>query len=351
MFLTTKDRMAHYFRYSFMPIFVYAPLVGICSGVTIFLFKFIAHYVAEFSLYLYALARSYPQYLPIFIVGLFGIGAVITLILRFCPNIKGGGIARVKGALRGLITFKWLRTLMGTFVSSLLGFFAGLPLGTEGPSVMMGAAVGKGINEISKHSHPALNRYLMTGGAGAGFAVATGAPLAGIVFILEEVHKRFSFYILFIAVSSVIFACLVSETLISFINIDLRLINIATVEMPPLNQIGIAFIIGLIAGLAIVLFNKLMVYADKLSTTMNKVPRYGKIMFSIILTSVICFFVDYAHGMGQDLIDLILQYKLTIGMIMILLSVKLITVILSLNSGITGGLFVPVLVIGALLCC
>ena len=53
----------------------------------------------------------------------------------------------------------------------------------------------------------------MTGGAAAGFAVATGAPATGMIFALEEVHKRFSPMILMVAMSSVVFAAATSEVL------------------------------------------------------------------------------------------------------------------------------------------
>ena len=75
-------------------------------------------------------------------------------------------------------------------VNSYIAFFTGLPLGNEGPSVLIGTALGRGTNNLFNRT-PAWDRYVMTGGAAAGFAVATGAPATGIIFALEEVHKRF----------------------------------------------------------------------------------------------------------------------------------------------------------------
>ena len=67
------------------------------------------------------------------------------------------------------------------FFGSVTSFLIGVPLGNEGPSVLMGTAVGKGCTDTLAKKHPAWSRYSMTGGACAGFAVATGAPISGIL--------------------------------------------------------------------------------------------------------------------------------------------------------------------------
>ena len=71
---------------------------------------------------------------------------------------------------------------------SLLSFLMGVPLGNEGPSVQIGTAVGRGTTRIALRKRFAWDRYSMTGGACAGFAVATGAPISGILFAVEEAH-------------------------------------------------------------------------------------------------------------------------------------------------------------------
>ncbi len=112
--------------------------------------------------------------------------------------MRGSGIPNVEGSVRGVLSFKWLRTLFGTLVGSFYQFFAGLPLGSEGPSVQLSAMSAQGVTEIMK-AKLTWRRYIIAGGAGAGIAVAFNAPLAGIIFAMEECHKRITPMIYFYA--------------------------------------------------------------------------------------------------------------------------------------------------------
>jgi H+/Cl- antiporter ClcA len=86
---------------------------------------------------------------------------------------------------------RWLSELPLKFVSAILSIGAGLSLGREGPSVQMGGYIGKAMSRIG-HRSPAELRYLMISGAAAGLSAAFNAPLAGVLFALEELHKQFS---------------------------------------------------------------------------------------------------------------------------------------------------------------
>lgn len=100
--------------------------------------------------------------------------------------------AQVPGYLR-------IRSLFATFASMVLGNCAGLPLGTEGPMIHIGALVANGVSQAQskefKFQIPNLKQFrndhdkrdFITSGAGAGLAAAFGAPIAGTLFSLEEV--------------------------------------------------------------------------------------------------------------------------------------------------------------------
>ena len=117
--------------------------------------------------------------------------------------------------MRGVLSVRWLTCLLGVFFSSLITYLGGIPLGTEGPSVQMGTAVGKGTVRLLGRRHLAWDRYVMTGGAGAGFAAATGAPLTGILFAFEEAHERFSPMLLMVSAMTVASGSLTAEFLFS----------------------------------------------------------------------------------------------------------------------------------------
>ena len=76
------------------------------------------------------------------------------------------------------------------FFGGLLAIGAGLALGREGPSVQMGASVANLLAKLFQYKEEDC-RALLAAGAGAGLATAFNAPIAGGVFVLEELVRRF----------------------------------------------------------------------------------------------------------------------------------------------------------------
>ena len=155
-----------------IPFVLFPMITGFFTGVLIFLFKLSASFVIRWSERIYAFVRENPKYLPIMILGAAAIGAVSSLILKYARECRGGGIPTAVASIRGLIPLKWIQGVFVLFGSALLTFFVGVPLGNEGPSVQMGAGAGKGSASFAKKTKLAWERYLMTGGASSGFAIA-----------------------------------------------------------------------------------------------------------------------------------------------------------------------------------
>ena len=185
---------------------------------------------------------------------------------KFIPELRTNSISNAEGAMRGMLKYKWPRTIFGTIASSFLSYFGGLTFGAEGPSVQLGAAIGQasnGLGHFLDRSSPAWKRYNITGGAAAGFAVAFGAPLSGIIYTLEEAHKRISPMLLMTALSSVIFASVVSGLLDSAVgNAQFFFSGVESVFLPFENY-WVLLIMGVISGLIAALFNKLFALATK----------------------------------------------------------------------------------------
>ena len=96
------------------------------------------------------------------------------------PYISGSGIPQVKGELMGKIKTNWLRVLLLKFFGGIMAIGSGLALGREGPSIQLGAMVGKGFSRLSGRLKSE-ERLLISAGAGAGLAASFVAPLAGVV--------------------------------------------------------------------------------------------------------------------------------------------------------------------------
>lgn len=320
-------------------------IAGIFTGVIVTLFKFCVNLISGLSIYLYDFVRQNPKFIPVGIIGIALCAYLIYFFIKVAPDIKGGGIPRAEGILRGLITFRWLRVLIGTFVSSLVTFFSGLSLGTEGPSVMLGTAIGKAVS----NRYDVQSRYVLTGAGAAGFAVATGAPIAGIVFVLEEIHKRFSFILLIVVMWTVALASITANLLASLLEFDLALFHIEALQILPPKLIYIPILVGLFAGLTACLFNRMMDVLNRfVEVKLKKVNQFVKVLIAMLIAFVAILFIPETLGSGHDLIKEISINKLSLVTLLVVFVLKIVLVITAANSGATGGLFVPVLVLGAI---
>lgn len=358
-----------------LPVIAYGGLAGILSGFLVGVFNFFARYLIEYSQKIYQSVLDHLWALPLFFIGLAALALLMAVLHRLVPNVRGSGIPNVEGAIRGLLTFKWLRTLVGTVIGSYIGFFAGLPLGSEGPSVQLSAMTAQGITEMMR-AKLTWRRYVMAGGAGAGIAVAFNAPLAGILFAMEECHKRFSPIILLCASSAVI----TGTTTFRLLGMAIKdpkwsstsmLFNIEQLkpfadfkEMNSVGEfaaiLGILIAIGVVIGALAIVFNLLMVNSQKLSDKfLDKFPYWARLLTAFLLTGaaglIFTKFVEGGFAMvntgGHSLIDNLCHSGLKYSFLFLLLviAVRMILTLICFNSGATGGLFIPMLAIGALL--
>ena len=236
------------------PAFIFGGVTGILTGAVISLYKLCAEHVIHFSAHTYEKLREHMLYVPIVLVAFAAIAALLHLIYKKCPELKGGGIPSSIGISRGLLAFKWTRTLIGTFVLSLVTFLTGIPLGNEGPSVQIGTAAGGITQYSSDKKHKAWGRYLMTGGACAGFSAATGAPISGILFSIEEAHQRISPMIILVSSISVMFCRLTMELLCPLFGVGLSLFPGIEPMAMGLQDIWLPILIGISMGFFAVLF-------------------------------------------------------------------------------------------------
>ena len=166
--------------------------------------------------------------------GVLVIIAVLTAkLVRWQPMISGSGIPQVEGEIHGIFSQSWWRVLAGKFAGGVLSIGAGLSLGREGPSIQLGAMMGKGFSRMTKRIKVE-EKLLMTCGASAGLAAAFNAPFAGVLFSLEELHKNFSIEVLLSTMAASVTADFISrnifglEPIFSFhLTQNLSLIHIA----------------------------------------------------------------------------------------------------------------------------
>ena len=120
----------------------------------------------------------------------FVLGAIaIYLTKRFAPEAGGSGIPEIEGAMLGLRPVRWQRVLPVKFFGGLLSLSSGMVLGREGPSIQIGGNLGMMVAQLLRLKPDDCKTLLAAGGA-AGLASAFNAPLAGILFVLEELRLQ-----------------------------------------------------------------------------------------------------------------------------------------------------------------
>jgi len=339
------------FKYSIsniLPCVGYGILCGTLTGGIIFLFKLAANYAEKLSRALYTAAKSSLLTILLCLVGLVVIAFFMNRLHKRVPECKGGGIPRSEGILRGILPFHWLKTMLGTFFGSMLSYLAGLPVGSEGPAVLIGTSVGK-MSLLPFKNREAWNRYLMTGGAGAGFAVATGAPLSGILFALEEIHKRISPILVLTVATTVASATLTNQWLCQCFDLSPALFDVAPLSAFELKHLGYLLLLGLLTAVAVALFDASISLFRKFTSRFQFCGNLPcKLILLFVLSGLLGLFLADGTYSGHHLIMHILSHDMTVLLLFALFAIRLVLMLLVTDSGATGGIFIPTLAIGAL---
>ena len=346
-----KNKLFNYINNVIFPCFILSVFIGVLTGILIFIFKICSSKIIHLSQDIYAYVRVNPKYIPLLILGAILLGFLSSFILKRAKDCRGGGIPTAIVAIRGIVPLKWVQGIFALFASAMITYLGGVPLGNEGPSVQMGTAVGKGTVDLScKKKKYALDRYGMTGGACAGFATALRAPLSGIMFALEEAHRSFSPTIFIVAAVSVLSASFTQECLSRIFGFDIAFFHFEIKEVLPLKNIWAAVIIGAFCGIVAIIFTKFYRHFWKIRHEKLKTIPFSAAVISVFCVPAILGFINEDFiGSGHSLIEKIFEMETVWYVLIAALLIRALMMIFANNEGITGGLFVPTLVFGAII--
>lgn len=324
-----------------IPLVAYGILTGAISGVVSCFYRFAIEESSTLAINIYGYLVQRWYLIPLWFMILAALAFAVGKLVRIEPLIKGSGIPQTEAVLLRQIDMKWWRVLLTKFTGGVLCMFAGLALGREGPSIQLGGAVGQGIRKLFRRPE-AEEKYLITGGASAGLAAAFNAPLAGVVFALEEVHRHFSPAVLLTAMSAAVTADLVSKLLYG----GNPVLEFRQIPQMPLDMTVWLIVLGLAAGAGGVLFNYTIAKAQD---AYGKIPEKYRLLAPFLLAGVVGLLLPVALGGGHGLILSSSTGNLGMGILVILLVVRFLFTMASFGSGAPGGIFLPLLTLGALL--
>lgn len=344
-----KKRAQNLFIKSILPAVSFGALTGVLTSLTVNLYKVCAKFAISFSEKSYHYLGEKLYLIPVILAAFLIPAFLFALIYKRIPNLRGGGIPTSIGILRGIIPFKWVRNIVGIFSMSLISFLIGVPLGNEGPSVQMGVAIGRGsVTTFGKH-RLAWDRYSMTGGACSGFAVATGAPISGVLFAVEEAHQRISPMIIMIATTSVMFATATTELIAPILGVSKTLFPAMELPTLSLKDVWIPLLVGVTVGLFAVLFlTYYRVIFNFFNKTLARIPHGWKIFIVFSFTFAAGLFSYSFVSTGHELILHLFDGKTTLLMLFLLLIVRSTLTLCANSNRITGGIFLPLMAVGAL---
>ena len=336
-----------------LPSVVFSAIVGALTGAMVFAFRVISEQVIHLSARIYAFAHVNPWAIPLVVLGSALIAVLVAFVLLYSPHARGGGIPTAVALMRGLITFQWLRNIIFVFTSALFSYLCGIPLGNdEGPAVQMGAAVGSGVTRHLPKRHRGWERYLMTGGATAGFAAATCAPVSAVMFGLEEAHRRITPLLLMSSITSVLSGFAILRVLCRAFQMESRLFTFGSAGPMPAKYNWIPLIVGALCGVGAYLLAR---FTLSVRTVLHKKlkrvhPAFKLAPVFAVVALLGCFFYEYnAIGTGHHLIEELVHHREVWWISLVLLVGRAVLVVFANDVGATGGLFTPLLVFGALI--
>ena len=325
-------------------LFLEGLLIGALTGAVIALYHVLLEGADCLRPEVYAFLRTAG---PLWTVGwflfLWGLSFIVWRMMRLDSMVGGGGIPDIKGILRGETRLRWARVLVGKFVGVVLSIGAGLSLGRGGPSVELGACVGAGVSRTAGRSNSE-ERFLLTAGAGAGFAAIFNAPLASLVFSFEELAKNFSQQVLMGVLGAAIAAGFVTQEVFGVG----PMFAVGPVAAVPLGEMYLLlFALGIFSGGLGRLFNAFLL-RSLAAWARLRVPDWLRVALPFLAAGILGFFLPDILSGGNFLVNRLVLGQVMPAALFLLLIGKFLFTAVCYGSGVPGGIFLPVLVLGAL---
>ncbi|WP_144979668.1 H(+)/Cl(-) exchange transporter ClcA [Gimesia aquarii] len=288
------------------------------------------------------------------VVGAVMVGTAAELVRRYAPEAAGSGIQEIEGIMSGLRPLRWRSLLPIKFIGGILSMGAGLVLGREGPTIHLGGCIGQIVGEKARSNEATMNT-LLAAGATAGLSVAFSAPLGAILFMIEEMRRRFNYN--FVSLHAVILASITANTVNDqvFGTLPQLPVQLQTwlPRFPPPGNLLISLpfyltlgaLIGVLGGGFNTVLLKCLRISDGLSrrTMLMIVCSVGAVVGVLMLIAP-----EFAGG-GEALVKELFDKSPMLSFLLALLVVRAALTFLSYSMGVPGGIFAPMLALGALI--
>ena len=318
--------------------------VGLIGGFIVLLYRVALTFAGNWLIKILSYIKGNPFRCAVWFLILMALAWIVGRLVKWEPMISGSGIPQVEGEVSGRLSQNWKRVLPAKFAGGFLCMLGGLSLGREGPSIQLGAMAGQGISRALGRGKRE-EKFLMTCGASAGLSAAFHAPLAGMMFAVEEIHKTFSIPILLPVMTASVTADYIASHILGLDPV----FHFQITEYLPQNYYWLLILLGILVGVSGVFYNWGMLKAQELYRKIPFLKETGRLLIAFLTAGVLGLVMPSVLGSGSELIVSLTKGEMVLGMVVLTLVVKFLFSAVSFGSGAPGGIFFPLLILGALL--
>lgn len=318
--------------------------VGLIGGFIVLLYRVALTFAGNWLIKILSYIKGNPFRCAVWFLILMALAWIVGRLVKWEPMISGSGIPQVEGEVSGRLSQNWKRVLPAKFAGGFLCMLGGLSLGREGPSIQLGAMAGQGISRALGRGKRE-EKFLMTCGASAGLSAAFHAPLAGMMFAVEEIHKTFSIPILLPVMTASVTADYIASHILGLDPV----FHFQITEYLPQNYYWLLILLGILVGVSGVFYNWGMLKAQELYRKIPFLKETGRLLIAFLTAGVLGLVMPSVLGSGSGLIVSLTKSEMVLGMVVLTLVVKFLFSAVSFGSGAPGGIFFPLLILGALL--
>ena len=315
-------------------------MVGVFAGLMVCLYRFLLNGSEHILRDYLTIIHGNLLYIVLFFIFLAIMGLLVDFLTKWEADSSGSGIPQIYAEVKGHMEASWTKVLFSKIAAGVITALGGLSLGPEGPSVQIGGMSGKGIAKLFKGSKTDELRLILVGSA-VGITAAFNAPLAGVLFVLEEINHGFDKTLVFIA----LVAAIVSD-FISKIIFGQSTVLTFPIHNIPLESYWLLIVLGVLIGVLGYIYNVGMIKSSDFVKGL-KIPSWLKFVLVFMVSGVVALTVPEISDGGHFMMDMLDVAMPSLGVLLLLLVLKYMFSMFSFSSGAPGGIFLPILVLGA----
>lgn len=319
-------------------------LVGAAAGLLGAVFRLALEWADRFrdSAVAWAHGEKLAGFLLVLVLPAAATAVAAWLVRRFSPQATGSGIPHVEAVVKGELPPAPFRLIPVKFLGGLLAIGAGLALGREGPTVQMGASIAHLLGTIFRRNGDDC-KALLAAGAGAGLATAFNAPIAGAVFVLEELVRRFDTRITITTLGASAGAIAVARVFLGHAP-DFQ------VEPLPYASFGtlpLYLALGVVTGFLGVAYNRAILGALTAAERLGRWPVELRAAMIGAAVGMLAWFAPGLVGGGDVITQRTLAGTERLALLSLVFLLRFGLGAVSYAAGTPGGLFAPMLVLGS----